>query len=95
MRKADTEGLGESKGGRNITNLRYADDTALMANDITSMRRILYRVDAEGNTAGLKLNAKKTKVMHINGVVTPQNFKVNGTDLLCSKLQIFRLCERE
>jgi len=67
--------------GRNITNLRYTDDTALMANDITCMIRILYRVDAEAKPAGLKLNAKKAKVMRINSKVTSQNIVNNGTNL--------------
>jgi hypothetical protein len=59
--------MGIKIGGRNITNLTYADDTALLADNITSMRNVLHRVDATGNNAGLKLNAKKTKVMHITG----------------------------
>jgi len=65
MRKADTEDMGVKVGGRNLTNLCYADDTALLADNITSMRRILYRVDAAGKEDGLKLNAKKTKVLHV------------------------------
>ena len=65
MREADIDGLGFSIAGRNITDLRYADDTALLADNPTSMRRILHKVDMAGRTAGLKLNAKKTKVMHV------------------------------
>ncbi|GFS16751.1 catenin (Cadherin-associated protein), alpha 3 [Elysia marginata] len=45
MRKADIDQLGVNINGRNLTNLRYADDTALMSDNITSMRRILHRVD--------------------------------------------------
>ena len=48
-----------------LTDLRYADDTARLADNPTSMRRILHKVDMAGRTAGLKLNAKKTKVMHV------------------------------
>ena len=70
MRKADTDDMGIKIGGRNLTNLRYADDTALLADNITSMRRILYRVDAAGKEDGLKLNAKKTKVLHVNAKET-------------------------
>ena len=51
MREADMEGMEIKIGGRNITNLRYADDTALLADNITSMKRLLYRVDAAGNKA--------------------------------------------
>ena len=67
MRESDIDDMGIKIGGRNITNLRYADDTALLADNITSMRNIVHRVDAAGNNAGLKLNATKTKVMHITG----------------------------
>ncbi|GFS12393.1 endonuclease-reverse transcriptase [Elysia marginata] len=65
MREADIDQLGVNINGRNLTNLRYADDTALMSDNITSMRRILHRVDESGKKAGLKLNAKKTKVMQL------------------------------
>ena len=65
MRVADIDGLGFTIAGRNITNLRYADDTALLADNPTSMRRILHKVDRAGRTAGLKINAKKTQVMHM------------------------------
>ncbi|GFS21916.1 catenin (Cadherin-associated protein), alpha 3 [Elysia marginata] len=65
MREADIDQLGVKINGRNLTNLRYADDTALMSDNITSMRRILHRVDGSGKKAGLKLNAKKTKVMQL------------------------------
>ena len=59
MREADIEDMGVKIGGRNLTDLRYADDTALLADNITNMRRILYRVDGVGTKAGLKSNAKK------------------------------------
>ena len=81
MRNADIDGMGVGIGGRNITDLRYADDTALLAHDLTSMKRILHRVNTEGKKAGLQLNAKKTKVMHINGNENVQNIKVNNTNL--------------
>ena len=83
MRKSDINDMGINIGGRNITNLRYADDTELLADNITSMSKILHRVDAAGNNSGLKLNAKKTKVMHITGPGSqgPQQIRINGTDL--------------
>ena len=65
MRHADVESLGVNLGGGDITNLRYADDAALLSDNITSMKRILHRVDKAGQEAGLHLDAKKTKVMHI------------------------------
>ena len=75
--------MGIKIGGRNITNLTYADDTALLADNITSMRNVLHRVDAISNNAGLKLNAKKTKVMHITGPGSQglQQIRIIGTDL--------------
>ena len=63
MRKSDIDDMGLKIGGRNLTNLRYTDDTALLPNDVTSMKRFLYRVDTAGKSANLKLNAKKTKVI--------------------------------
>ncbi|GFS18793.1 catenin (Cadherin-associated protein), alpha 3 [Elysia marginata] len=65
MREADIDHLGVNINGRNLTILRYANDTALMSDNITSMRRILHRIDESGKKAGLKLNAKKTKVMQL------------------------------
>ncbi|GFR65589.1 endonuclease-reverse transcriptase [Elysia marginata] len=65
MRQADINDMGINIGGKDITNLRYADDTALLSDNLTSMKRILHRVNNAGQQAGLLLNAKKTKVMHI------------------------------
>ena len=84
MRDADIEDMGINIGGRDITNLRYADDTALLADNTTSMKRILHRVDTSGKGAGLLLNAKKTKVMNISGKALqhgPSEIKVNKISL--------------
>ncbi|RUS81683.1 hypothetical protein EGW08_010545 [Elysia chlorotica] len=82
MREADIDGMGISIGGRNLTNLRYADDTALNADNITNMKRILNRVDIAGRKASLKLNAKKTKVMHIIDTNnTANDIKVDNSKL--------------
>ena len=67
MRHADVEGLGVILGGRDITNLRYADDAALLSDNITIMKTILHRDDKARQEAELHLNAKITKVMHISG----------------------------
>ena len=67
MRDAGIEGMGIRIGGRNLTNLRYADDTTLLADNITSSRRIIHKVDTAGRKSGLKLKAKKTKILHIKG----------------------------
>ena len=53
MREVCTEDLGIKIGGRNSTNLRYVDYTALIADNAISMRRIIYRVDEAGRKAEL------------------------------------------
>ena len=49
--------------GRNINNLRYADDTTLMAESEEELKNLLIRMKKESEKAGLKLNIKKTKIM--------------------------------
>ena len=50
-------------GGRNINNLRYADDTTLMAESEEELKSLLMKVKAESEKVGLKLNIQKTKIM--------------------------------
>ena len=49
--------------GRNINNLRYADDTTLMAESEEELKSLLMKVKEESEKAGLKLNIQKTKIM--------------------------------
>ena len=49
--------------GRNVNNLRYADDTTLMAESEEELKRLLMKVKEESEKVGLKLNIKKTKIM--------------------------------
>ena len=49
--------------GRNINNLRYADDTTLMAESEEELKRLLMKVKEESEKIGLKLNIQKTKIM--------------------------------
>ena len=49
--------------GRNINNLRYADDTTLMAESEEELTRLLMKVKEESKKVGLKLNIQKTKIM--------------------------------
>ena len=49
--------------GRNINNLRYADDTSLMAESEDELKGLLMKVKEESEKVGLKLNIKKTKIM--------------------------------
>ena len=61
-------GLDEAQAGikiarRNINNLRYADDTTLMAENKQELKSLLMKVKDESEKAGLKLNIRKTKIM--------------------------------
>ena len=59
-------GLAESQAGIRIVrrnNLRYADDTTLMAESEEELKSLLMRVKEESERAGLKLNTQKTKIM--------------------------------
>ena len=49
--------------GRNINNLRYADDTSLMGESKEELKSLLMKVKKESEKAGLKLNIQKTKFM--------------------------------
>ena len=49
--------------GRNINNLRYADDTTLMAESEEELKSLLMKVKVESGKVGLKLNIQKTKIM--------------------------------
>ena len=65
MRKA---GLEEAQAGikiarRNINNLKYADDTTLMAESEEELKSLLMKVKEESEKLGLKLNIQKTKIM--------------------------------
>ena len=54
---------GNKIAGRNINNLRYADDTTLMAGSEEELRSLLIKVKEESEKFGLKLNIQKTKIM--------------------------------
>ena len=65
MRNAGLEEAqaGIKNAGRNISNLRYADDTTLMAESKEELKSLLMKVKEESETVGLKLNIQKTKMM--------------------------------
>ena len=65
MRNArlDDSQAGVKIAGRNINNLRYADDTTLMAESEEELKSLLIKVKEESEKAGLKLNIHKTKIM--------------------------------
>ena len=77
MRKA---GLEETQAeikiaGRNINNLRYADDTTLMAESEEELKSLLLKVKEESEKVGLKLNIQKTKIM-ASGPIT--SWEIDG-----------------
>ena len=61
--------------GRNINNLRYADDTTLMAESEEELRSLLMKVKEESEKVGLKLNIQKTKIM-ASGPIT--SWEIDG-----------------
>ena len=65
MRNAglDEAQAGIKIAGRNINNLRYADDTTLMAESEEELKSLLVKVKEESEKVGLKLNIQKTKIM--------------------------------
>ena len=61
--RLDESQVGIKNAGRTINNLRYADDTTLMAESEEELKSLLMKVKEETEKAGLKLNIQKTKVM--------------------------------
>ena len=61
--------------GRNINNLRYADDTTLMAESEEKLKNLLMKVKEESEKVGLKLNIQKTKIM-ASGPIT--SWQIDG-----------------
>ena len=77
MRNAELE---EAQAGiqiarRNINNLRYADDTTLMAESEEELKSLLMKVKEESENVGLKLNIQKTKIM-VSGSIT--SWQIDG-----------------
>ena len=95
-------GLDESQtgikiAGRNINNLKYADDTTLMAESKKELKSLLMRVKDENEKAGLKLNIQKAKIM-VSGPITSWQIDkatmetVAGFIFLGSKITVDRDC---
>ena len=61
--RLDEAQAGIKIAGRNINNLRYADDTTLMAESEEELKSLLMKVKEESEKAALKLNIQKTKIM--------------------------------
>ena len=80
MRNAGLEETqaGIKTAGRNINNLRYADDTTLMAESEEELKSLLMKVKEESEKVGLKLNIQKTKIM-ASGPIT--SWQIDGETL--------------
>ena len=61
--------------GRNINNLRYADDTTLMAESVEELKSLLVKVKEKSEKVSLKLNIQKTKIMAPNPITS---WQING-----------------
>ena len=70
--RLDEAQAGIKIGGRNINNLRYADDTTLMAESEEEPKSLLMKVKEESEKVGLKLNIQKTKIMASDPVTSWQ-----------------------
>ena len=81
MRNAglDEAQAGIKTGGRNINNLRYADDTTLVAESEEELKGLLMKVKEESEKVGLKLNIQKTKIMP-SGPIT--SWQTDGETML-------------
>ena len=98
-------GLEEAQGGikiarRNINNLRYADDTTLMAASEEELKSLLMKVKEESEKVGLKLNIQKTKIL-ASGPITSWEIDGETVDtvsdliLLASKITADGECSHE
>ena len=90
MRKAGLEETqaGIKIAGRNVKNLRYADDTTLMAESEEELKSLLMKVKEENEKVGLKLNIQKTKIM-ASGPIT--SWEIDGETVETVRLYFFGL----
>ena len=82
-----TPGLEEAQArmkiaGRNINNLRCADDTTLMAESEEELKILLMKVKEESEKVGLKLNIQKTKIMASGPIISWQINRETVTDFI-------------
>ena len=74
--------------GRNISNLKYAYDTTLMAESEEDLKSLLMKVKEESEIAGLRLNIQKTKIM-ASGPIT--SWEIDGETMETVRLYFWRL----
>ena len=90
MRNAGLEEahVGIKIAGRNINNLRYADDTTLMAESEEELKPLLLTVKEESEKVGLKLNIQKTKIMASG---PPTSWQIDGETMETDRLYVLGL----
>ena len=81
--------------GRNANNLRYADDTTLMAKSKEELKSLLMKVKEESEKAGLKLNIQKMKIMASRPIISWQIDAQNGEIVSDFILGDFKINEDE
>ena len=99
MRNAELEEAqaGIKIAGRYVNNLRYADDTTLMAESDEELKSLLMKVKEESETVGLKLNIQKTKIMASGPITSWQIDRETVSDFIClgSKITADGDCSHE
>ena len=95
--RVDEAQTGIKIAGRNINNLRYADDTTLMAESEEELKSLLMKVKEESEQVGLKLNIQKTKIMASSPITSRQIYGETVTDFvfLGSKITADGDCSQE
>ena len=82
--------------GRNINNLRYADDTTLMAESEEELKGLLMKVKVESEKVGLKLNVQKTKIMAVSSftqIMKAETTVLNEMRSMSSSSFLMSLCK--
>ena len=78
--------------GRNINNLRYADDTTLMAESEEELKSLLMKVKDENEKTGLKLNIQKTKIMTSSSITHGKYMENNGNSEILNFFEFQNHC---
>ena len=93
MRNAylDEAQAGIKIAGRNINNLRYADDTTLMAESEEELKSLSMKVKEESEKVGLKLNIQKTKIMASDPITSCQIAGDTVTDFILGALKSLQM----
>ena len=95
MRNAGLEEVqaGIKIAGRNINNLRYADDTILITESEEELKSLLIKVKEESEKVGLKLNVQKTKVT-ASGPITSWEIDGEAVEIVSDFIYLFIYCQQ-